>query len=112
MEQQDAAGIALNLSHGVLMQILDWLVCMPSNTKATPQKQKTVNAKVAKGECLQCGKKAAKGKRGLCHHHYYELRNERLRRGAGSLVYENQRIRNGTLLPDRQGKRSDLQKVS
>jgi hypothetical protein len=80
----------------------EWIDLMASDVEPLPKYRKRVEERDALGLCLLCDKPATR--RGLCDSHHYQFRMERL--GTPKTrrrVYENERIRNGTIMGDRQG---------
>jgi hypothetical protein len=94
---------------------LEWTGLMPSDVEVLPKFKKRVRDREAKQLCIniieepdgsthECNNTART--RGLCNNCHYAFRMERLGTPKTKrLVYENNRIRQGTLMPDRQGKR-------
>lgn len=93
---------------------LDWTELMAADVEVLPKYRKRVQDRDAKQLCLgsvvqpdgtekPCDATAIK--RGLCANCHYRFRMERLGTPASKRrLYENNRIRMGTLMPDRQGK--------
>lgn len=83
---------------------LEWTSLMPADVEVLPKFKRRVEERDAQCKCLLCDNDART--RGLCNNCHYAFRMERLGTPKTKrLVYENNRIRQGTLMPDRQGKR-------
>jgi hypothetical protein len=68
-----------------------------------------VAAKVAAGQCLCCEEPSAGDRLGLCSKHYQRFRTALLEKPIGEReTFRAQLIRDGKLLPSRQGQRTDI----
>lgn len=94
---------------------LEWTELMPSDVEVLPKYRKRVQEREAKGLCIanpedengdrhECDSPVHA--RGLCVNCHYRFRMDRLGTPkTKKRLYENDRIRRGTLLPNRQGQR-------
>lgn len=83
---------------GVTVLIMD--------AKPRPSVRGKVKQKEESGECLQCGDKAAPGRRGLCQLHYGRFHRAMRDHAKGDRpALEAKMIRDGDLMEDRQGQR-------
>lgn len=84
------------------------LTVLIMDAKPRPAVRAKVKEKVESGECLLCSEKAAPGRRGLCQLHYGRFhRAMKDFAKADRPAEEAKKVRDGELLPDRQGQRSE-----
>ena len=90
-----------------MVSILEFAWVMEADMKPLPKFRKQVSDKELKGECLLCGCKSRA--RGLCDHHLWKYRMALLQTPMERREeFKKQQILKGQLLPNRQGKRNDI----
>lgn len=100
---------------GATAMNLEWIELMPADVEVLPKYRKRVMDRQSKGLCIniielsdgtkqECNSPSRT--RGLCNNCHYAFRMERKDTAKTKRrLYENNRIRIGTLMPDRQGQR-------